>query len=80
MAEQIAYEKAMRDQKLRFEVGRAKKEATFYADMINRSRNDKEIYNDPDRAYKQRSTEETIKKQKTQNNELDEDLLMNIFK
>lgn len=75
----MAYEKAMRDQKLRLEIGRAKREATFYAEMIERNQHKKQIYNDNNRTYKQRSTDEQIKQQKSLNDELDLELLEKIF-
>ncbi|KAH7637804.1 pre-rrna-processing protein esf2-like protein [Dermatophagoides farinae] len=80
LAEQMAYEKALRDQKLRLEIGRAKREATFYAEMIERSRHKRAIYNDNNRTYKQRVTDEQIRQQKPNPNELDEELLESIFK
>ena len=79
LAEQIAYEKALREQKLRLEIGRAKKEATFYTEMIERSKHKKAIFNDPNRSYKQKITDEQIRQQKQITNELDEDLLNSIF-
>ncbi|XP_027200290.2 activator of basal transcription 1-like isoform X1 [Dermatophagoides pteronyssinus] len=80
LAEQMAYEKALRDQKLRLEIGRAKREATFYAEMIDRNRHKRAIYNDNNRTYKQRVTDEQIRQQKPNPNELDEELLESIFK
>jgi len=79
LAEQMTYEKALREQQLRLEINRAKKEATFYTNMIDRSRHKKQIFNDPNRSYKQRVTDEQIRLEK-QSDELDEDFLANIFK
>ena len=79
MSEQMNYEKALRDQQLRIEINRAKKEATFYSQMIERSRKKKQIYDDPNRTYKQRVTDEKIKFEK-QTDELDDDLMADIFK
>lgn len=79
MTEQINYEKALRDQQLRIEINRAKKEATFYAQMIERSRKKKQIFDDPNRSYKQRETDEQIRMDK-QDEDLDKDLMANIFK
>ncbi|OTF81220.1 pre-rRNA-processing protein ESF2-like protein [Euroglyphus maynei] len=80
LAEQMAYEKALRDQKLRLQIGHAKREATFYTEMIERNRHKRDIYNDNNRTYKQRVTDEQIRQQKPNPNELDEELLENIFK
>lgn len=79
MTEQINYEKALRDQQLRIEINRAKKEATFYSQMIERSRKKKQIFDDPNRSYKQRETDEQIRMDK-QYEDLDKDLMANIFK
>lgn len=78
----MAYEKAMRDQRLRLEIGHAKREATFYTEMIERSRHKRDIYNDDNRDYKQRVTDENIRQQKKakKNDELDIGLLEQIFK
>lgn len=84
LAEQMAYEKAMRDQRLRLEINQAKKEADFYANMIDRSRNKREIFADPNRAYRQRQTDEQIVSAKQQqhnsNDTMDDRLLESIFK
>ena len=79
LAEQITYEKQLRDQKLRLEINSAKREANFYSHMIERSFHKKQIYNDYNRITKQRLTDEQITLNK-QSDKLDEDLLLNIFK
>jgi ESF2/ABP1 family protein len=84
----MAYEKALRDQRLRLEIGRAKKEANFYSSMIERSihkkikNNDNSSDNNEKRSYKQRITDEEIrnyKKKNNNNNDIDFDLLNKIF-
>ncbi|KAF7489100.1 Pre-rRNA-processing protein esf2 [Sarcoptes scabiei] len=85
LAEQMAYEKALQDQKLRLEIGRARHEASFYAEMIERNRHKKEIYNtdmnsDTNRNYLQRPTESDLKKSSNNHVELDSELLESIFK
>jgi ESF2/ABP1 family protein len=84
----MAYEKALRDQRLRLEIGRAKKEANFYSSMIERSihkkvKNDHNSDNNDKRSYKQRITDEEIRNKKSNNNnnnnEIDFDLLNKIF-
>lgn len=86
LAEQITYEKALRDQRLRFELTRAKKEADFYTSMVekskrqNKRKNDsQENNNEHQRNYKQRFTDEQIVKSKNISNEVDVDLLEKIF-
>lgn len=81
----MAYEKALQDQKLRLEIGRARHEASFYAEMIERNRHKKEIYNtdmnsDTNRNYLQRPTESDLKKSSNNHVELDSELLESIFK
>lgn len=76
----MSYEKAMRDQRLRLEIGHAKREATFYTEMIERSRHKRDIYNDDNRTYRQRETDDKIRRQKKDQKELDTDLLEQIFK
>lgn len=84
LVEQMAYEKAMREQRMRFEIGQAKKETNFYTNMVEKSKRMKRI-NDNDnkstmRYYKQRLTDEEIRKRKKQlNNEVDMELLSKIF-
>ena len=84
LVEQMAYEKAMREQRMRFEIGQAKKETNFYTNMVEKSKRMKRI-NDNDnkstmRHYKQRLTDEEIRKRKKQlNNEVDMELLSKIF-
>jgi ESF2/ABP1 family protein len=84
----MAYEKALRDQRLRLEIGRAKKEAKFYSSMIEKSihkkvKNDNNSNDNNDkRNYKQRITDEQIRNNKNNNNnnDIDFDLLSKIFK
>mgnify|MGYP007030524905 CR=1 FL=1 len=84
LVEQMAYEKAMREQRMRFEIGQAKKETNFYTNMVEKSKRMNRI-NDNDkkstmRHYKQRLTDEEIRKRKKQlNNEVDMELLSKIF-
>ncbi len=88
LAEHMAYEKALRDQRLRLEIGRAKKEANFYSSMIEKSihkkvKNDNNSNDNNDkRNYKQRITDEQIRNNKNNNNnnDIDFDLLSKIFK
>lgn len=79
LTEQMNYEKALVDQKLRIEMRLAKKEATFQAQMIERSRKKKQIFADPDRSYKQRATDEQILAEK-EDDGLDDQLMADIFK
>lgn len=79
MTEQMNYEKALVDQKLRIEMRLAKKEASFQAHMIERSRKKKQIFADPDRSYKQRATDEQILAEK-EDDGLDDQLMADIFK
>lgn len=84
----MAYEKATKEQRMRFEIGQAKKETNFYTNMVEKSKRMKRINdngNDNDnestmRHYKQRLTDEEIRKRKKQlNNQVDMELLSKIF-
>ena len=86
LVEQMAYEKAMREQRMRFEIGQAKKETNFYTNMVEKSKRMKRMkrINDNDNKstmrHKQRLTDEEIRKRKKQlNNEVDMELLSKIF-
>lgn len=79
LTEQMNYEKALVDQKLRIEMRLAKKEASFQAHMIERSRKKKQIFADPNRSYKQRETDEQIQAEK-EDTGLDDQLMADIFK
>lgn len=75
----------MREQRMRFEVGQAKKETNFYTNMVEKSKRMKRTNdNDNDKStmrhYKQRLTDEEIRKRKKQlNNQVDMELLSKIF-
>lgn len=86
LTEQMSMEKRLKDQRLRFEVGRAKKEVEFYEEQVDelrrRKRNAKsddidvvgrvQFYN-----KKQRATDEQIRASKPQ--ETEDDFLNRIF-
>ena len=87
MAEQLSYEKALRQQRLRLEIGRAKKETSFYEQMTNKykyNKKKKSEENDSEanqkRNYKQRLTDEVIRQKKAIDNDIDFELLSKIFK
>lgn len=84
MAEQLSYEKALRQQRLRLEIGRAKQETAFYEQMANKFKHNKRNKIDQQlgdkRAYKQRITDEAIRQKKTNDTDVDYDLLSRIFK
>ncbi|RWS26266.1 activator of basal transcription-like protein, partial [Leptotrombidium deliense] len=91
LRDQLDYEKALRDQRLRLEVGQAKKEANFYINMHEefkrrnkrRENVDEEVLLKRDDYYrsKQRQTDEKIREQKNETIEgVDVELLKKIFK
>ncbi|RWS13327.1 activator of basal transcription-like protein [Dinothrombium tinctorium] len=92
LREQLVYEKALRDQRLRFEIGQAKKEANFYINMHDeykrrQKRRDKQDLSDSnfserDNYYRkrQRLTDEEIRRKKNETIEgVDIELLSKIF-
>ncbi|CAG2172907.1 unnamed protein product [Oppiella nova] len=84
LAEQLSYEKAFTQQKLRFEISRAKKENSFYEQMTHKFKYQSK-HKTPDegsdrRHYKQRVTDELIRQNKPTNSGVDFELLSKIFK
>ncbi|CAG2162411.1 unnamed protein product [Oppiella nova] len=90
LAEQLSYEKALTQQKLRFEISRAKKETSFYEQMTHKFKYQSKHKTADEgsgetsardrRHYKQRVTDELIRQNKSTNSDVDFELLSKIFK